>query len=198
MADFVIFYIDINAAERIDCIRQPCKTYRDKIRNIQIQIQIQHADCHFRPALCIGRVTFIIGIIAQIQISITEYGNKFAFSGILINGGNHNRIASGVLCQRACRRIHAEQRDVPISLHCRFFFFFYCVINNDFFFIQLHLPGLCTLLYHPENAYQNYQCKNFYDEKDNSPAFLFCLFLLFLCRRFFLFMRSLILISSAR
>ena len=157
MADFVILHIDINAAERINCICQPCKTYRNEIRNIQIEIQVQHADCHLRPAFCIGRITFIIAVIAQIQISITEYGNEPAFPGILVNGCDHNRIASGILCQRTRRGIHTEQRNIPKALHRRFFFFLHDIVDNDLFFIQLHFTGLLALHNAIENDYHNRQ-----------------------------------------
>ena len=52
-------------------VRQSCKADGYEIRDVHIQIHIQHTDCHFRPAFCICCVAFIIRIVAQIQIRIT-------------------------------------------------------------------------------------------------------------------------------
>ena len=73
MADLRVVHIDIDAAQRINRVRQTCKTYGDKIRNVQVEIHIQHIDCHFRAALCIGCITFIVRIVTQIQIRVSVY-----------------------------------------------------------------------------------------------------------------------------
>ena len=85
MVDFRLIHIDHNTAQSINRVRKPCKSYRNEIRDIHIQIHVQHIDRHFRPALHICRITFVVSIVAQVQISVTVYGNKLAFTRVQVN-----------------------------------------------------------------------------------------------------------------
>ena len=60
---------------------------------VRIQVHIQHTDRLLRAALRICRVTFVVTVIAQVQIGIPEYGNQLDLLRIQIDAGYDDRIA---------------------------------------------------------------------------------------------------------
>ena len=118
MLDLLGVYIDIDTAQTIDNFTQSLISYGYKIRNIHIQVHVQHLNCLLRSAVGVSCVSFLIRIGTDIQVGITIYADQLDITGIHVNTGDHNTVASAALVQLAffCR-IHTEQCDVHIALH---------------------------------------------------------------------------------
>ena len=118
MLDLLGVHINIDTAQTIDNFAQSLISYGYKIRNIHIQVHVQHLNCLLRSAVGISCVNFLIRIGTDIQIGITIYADQLDITGIHVNTGDHNAITSAALVQLAfLSRIYAEQCDVHIALH---------------------------------------------------------------------------------
>ena len=106
---FLFGNFQFNAAQRVHGLNQSLKANRHIIRNIQIRIHINHADCLCRTSLGIGCITFIIAVISQIQIRITINRNQLYLMGISINGADHDRVTAVAFSKASIPCIHAEQ-----------------------------------------------------------------------------------------
>ena len=175
MTDLRIIHIDIYPAQSIDGVCQPRKTNGNKVCDIQIQIHIQHVDRHLRTALRIRRITLVVGIVAQVQISITVYRHQPALSGILIDRSDHDRIASCILRQCTRRGVYTEQSYIPIAFHGSLLRLLNLRIDNDLVLIQIQLSALGTGQYGVQNEYRNDQYDNLYNKNNDSSALLLSL-----------------------
>ena len=132
MLDLLRVHINIDTAQTIDDFAQSLISYGYKIRNIHIQVHVQHLNCLLCSAVGISCVSLLIRIGTDIQVSITIYADQLDITGIHVNTGDHNTVASAALVQLAfLRRIHAEQCDVHIALHGLILLYFFG--NTEFF-----------------------------------------------------------------
>ena len=163
--------IQIQPAHIINGITESAKADCDKVLNVHIEVHIEHVDRLLRPALCIGRITFIIGIVAEIEICITIYRYQFDISGILIDGCDQNGIRSCILRQFSLTGIHTEQRNVHIPLHrtgLRILLDRFADLLIDLLCRNIHLLYLFYLGYDKKRCHYNQQYNEFRHEKDNS------------------------------
>ena len=121
MRNLILLYRNGNAAKSIHDIRQSAKSNRHEIRDIHIQILVEHVDRLLGPALCVSGIALVVCAITEVQQRITVYRNQLHVSGILIDGADDNRIASCILIQLSLCGVHTEEGDVAVSLHLTLF-----------------------------------------------------------------------------
>ena len=145
--------LHLNAAQRIYGVDQSAETDCHIIRNIQIQIRIQHTDRLFRTTLRIRCIAFIISIIAQIQECIPENRDQFNFLRILIDTCYDNTVAPGTSSQLPVSGIHTEQGNITIPLRDFLLLFFlmrlfYFFIDDDLFSVNIFMLYLIRSRHH--------------------------------------------------
>ena len=144
--------LHLDTAKCIDRFDQTAETDCYIIRDIQIQVHIQHGDRLLRTAFGICAVAFIITVIAEIQIRIAVYGNQLDLMGILIDTGNNDRIASGSFAKIPVSGIYAEQRDVPVTFQFLNLFTLYFRLYNFFIYDNIFRIDIRTFYFLPISA----------------------------------------------
>ena len=135
MLDLLRVHINIDTAQTVDHFAQSFIAYGHKVRNIHIQIHVQHLNRLLCSAIGISGIAFLVGIRTGIQVRITIYADQFDITGIHVDAGDHDTIASAALVQQAfLGGVHTEQGNVHIALHS--FILLHLFGNLKFFCLQ--------------------------------------------------------------
>ena len=172
--------IDLNTAQCIDRIGQSSKSDSNKVCDIHIQVHIQHIDRLFRTTLCICCITLIIRIISQIQVSITVNRHQLTLSRILIDGCDHDGIASRLLVKLSFPGVNTKQGNITIALHSRLFLLLDLFIDHDILFRNIYLSYLFCLQYTVKNKYHHKQDQDLYNKEYDLSALILILLFLFM------------------
>ena len=170
--DFVFRHVDLHPAQSVDHFDQSVKSHGNILRDIHVEIPVEHVERLFGAALRVSRVGLIVFIIAQVQISIPVNGAKLHIAGVLVDGSDHNRIRPLSLAQLSFPGIHRKQGDIAVALHLRILFHLF--VENDIFRIDVdlfHFPDGADCHNH---SHQRYQCDQLCRKQDD-PAPLLCL-----------------------
>ena len=117
---------DLQTTNCVYCCSQCIKIYSSIIRNIQIQVGIQHGNSLLRTTVCISCICLGISIIANIQKRITVNRYQTYLLCIIVNAGNDH----GITVLRTQRRIlgsvvNTEQCICSVACHLGS-----CIIGN--------------------------------------------------------------------
>ena len=151
MLDLRLFHINLHSAQRVYQLDQAVEIDADILRDVQIQVRIQHENGLLRAAGRIGRVALVIGIVAQVEIGITINADQLHLVRILIDGSDHDGIGTVTLLQIVVSGVYTEKRDIAVTLHG--FIFFHAIIHvfNDLTLIDGDMLNGILLSHRPEN-----------------------------------------------
>ncbi len=182
--------VDLDAADRIHDIDHRLKSHRDKVRDIEIEVHVEHADRLLCTALRVGGVRLAVLVIRHIEPCVTVHGHQTHFLGVQVDGGDHDDVGPGIFVKLLFPRIHAEQRNVPVALHDGLALLDLVAHR----FIDMHIPrldlnilDLLRLFCRPQRRHQDQQQEDLRDKQQNLSPFLLCRLL----RRFFRVLRVL-------
>ena len=118
MLDLVLLHVDLDAADRIDDLRDALKADHRIVADVQVQIFVQHLHGLGRSAVGIGRVGLRIGPVPDIQVGVPVDAHQLDVTGLLIDGGDDHHVRAIVpLIKGPGDGVHAKDRDVPVARH---------------------------------------------------------------------------------
>ena len=132
MYNLFVCQIKIKSAKCIYYFYQCIHIHRYKIRDVQIQVLVQHIDRPFITAVCIGCIGFSITVFTDIQVGITVYGYQFYHFRVVIDTRNDDRIGVCII-HTSVTGINTEQGNIGIAMQN-------CIRLH--FFIHLDVTGL--------------------------------------------------------
>ncbi len=132
MYNLFVCQIKIKTAKCIYYFYQCIHIHRYKIRDVQIQVLVQHIDRPFITAVRIGCIGFSITVFTDIQVGITVYGYQFYHFRVVIDTRNDDRIGVCII-HTSITGINTEQGNVGIAMQN-------CIVLH--FFVHLDITGL--------------------------------------------------------
>ena len=115
MYNLVLLHIDVNTAKCIDHIGNCREIYGDKIRDIQIQVFVQHADRTGRSAeiITFGRLAVLSVCIVQVSIAVNRH--QFDIFCLVVDACDQNGITVSLFVKASLSGVHTEQCNVCIA-----------------------------------------------------------------------------------
>lgn len=89
--------VDVDAAERVDCLRESQETDRHEVRDVQVQVRVQHHDRLLGAARGVRRVALAVAVVSEIDVGVAVDRDDLHVARVLVDGGDHDRVASRVL-----------------------------------------------------------------------------------------------------